>query len=550
MHQFTQRRANTDTQHTSTQAPHDLHDLHDSHDPHNPHGPHPTVNATMRRFKAKRALQLHLHSAVLVLPVCEFSNTSSVLVMVASAASLAIKDEKVSNGSASPKNGIEFKDFDALKTALNDLSIDWTDLTEDQLELLAPDDMHCSPWGENKTVTETFKNRDGGAIMANQISKYYFRKRGHVQPVFSDPAIHGAAFGPWAQEQTTPWGILLCRRAPDNNRNECVSRSLFQDGMYVTGYNLEGRSPMILFAVPEELKWTKDPRSRLVYGAATCYEAWVDAKRAQSDNAQINITIKTGFLNCIDLRGRTTSEIRRWCCLEWNKHQSGSGWNVQQHVDMFLEYKNGFKKHCHDNKWTKDSFGTGPASRDSRCWEWLKSTYQASGDMHCVDINHYNQTITFLNQMHDKQQLAPWLAVIAQKCDHRHPRFDCQVYMKIGYTVEVALRCQFNGEDALTTTRSKIFLQILLRMGLPLINDPSSHFVWSSAKDVSKLTKVMTQTAMFKPKPVAALLKATTSNTSNAEKAKTTRRKKKDSAEENAADSKPSESKTVRAGPS
>ena len=300
--------------------------------------------------------------------------------------------------------------------------------SENDLENMCHEDMKCGMWDEKLDVSEKFKTNAGGAIMAALIGKYYFRDTRHTQHIFSDPLVHGAAFGPWAQEQTTEWGVLLLRRAPDNDRNEKVSRANYKAGILKIGFNLQGRSPMMLWPVPPHLKWTNDPRARFVYAAATCWEAWTDAKIEEPNNPQVTISERTGFPGCIDLRARTTKEIRVWCVNEWNSHQRGSAFNVQQYCNRLVQYKVGFKAHMDKNGWNDDSFGTGAASRDSRTWEWLVDTYKASGELRLKDINEYNHSSTFITQIKKQEVYDLWQDVIANSLDHLHPQFDIHVY--------------------------------------------------------------------------------------------------------------------------
>ncbi len=256
--------------------------------------------------------------------------------------------------------------------------------TDEELEAMCHQDMTCGMWEECATIADKFKVRAGGAVLAAVVSKYYFRTKNHVQAVFAHPGTK--AFGPWAKEMTTPFGVLLVRRAPENNRDDGVSKSAYQKGILQGGLVLDGRSPMVLWSVPPHQRWCDDPRARLCYGAATCWESWVSAKLKEPTNPQVVITEQTGLTNCIDLRPRTTREIRVWTCLEWNQHQSGTGFTVQQYVAKIFEYEEGFLSLMKANEWDWDSFGTGPSSRDSRTWEWLREKYESHGDLRVLDL--------------------------------------------------------------------------------------------------------------------------------------------------------------------
>ena len=171
----------------------------------------------------------------------------------------------------------------------------------------------------------------------------------------------------------TPWGVLLLRRAPDNDRDEDVTRDGYEQGMYTRGFNLDGRSPMVTFPVPHDKRWCDDDRARLLYGAATCFEAWLRAKAKQPLNPYITITEQTGFNNVIDLHPRCPRVVLTWVVNEFNAHQSGSMFNLQQYQAKLHEYHAAWRDHMKKKGWDWDSFGTGETSQDNRCWAFLKA---------------------------------------------------------------------------------------------------------------------------------------------------------------------------------
>ena len=209
-------------------------------------------------------------------------------------------------------------------------------------------------------------------------------------------------------------------RAPENDRNECVTRAIYHAGMIKDGYEPDARSPMVLRPVPDHLKWTADPRARLSYAAATCAESWLDAKRQEPSNPQIVITQKVGFTGCIDLRPWTSRPVLKWIVKEWNRHQHGSGFNIQQYCNMLEEYHSGFMSYMKTMEWDWDSFGVGAASVDSRTWEWMTDTYEAQGDLYCADINEYNHSRTFIKALKKSGLYDRWMDVIATGVDHRN----------------------------------------------------------------------------------------------------------------------------------
>ncbi len=236
-----------------------------------------------------------------------------------------------------------------------------TEYTEETLEKMCMKEMAVYIWDECPTIASRFPTCEGGgALLGSFVGKYYFRSRSHTQAIFA-PLDTTSIFGPLAEEMVTPWGVLLLRRAPGNRVGEGVNRDRYEKGMYVKGFHLESRSAMILLEVPDCERWCNDPRARWVYGAATCWESWLQAKRKQPNNPQLTISEKIGFPRCIDLRPKTPSDIRSWCCNQWNSNQSDSEFNVVQYAAKIQDYATGFLQHMSDNGWDLGFV------RDTRC---------------------------------------------------------------------------------------------------------------------------------------------------------------------------------------
>ena len=172
----------------------------------------------------------------------------------------------------------------------------------------------------------------------------------------------------------TDWGVLLLRRAPDNDRDEDVTLCQYEEGMYARGFNLDGRSPMVTMPVPQNLRWCDDPRCRLLYGAATCFESWLRCKKAQPQNPMITVSEKYGFTNVIDLNPLSPRCVLSWVVNEFNAHLSGSVFNFQQYCATILEYHTSWTDHMASKGWTWDSFGTGETSADARTWAFLQDS--------------------------------------------------------------------------------------------------------------------------------------------------------------------------------
>ena len=58
---------------------------------------------------------------------------------------------------------------------------------------------------------------------------------------------------------------------------------------------------------------------------------------------------------------------------EFNAHQSGSMFNLQQYQAKLHEYHAAWRDHMKKKGWDWDSFGTGETSQDNRCWAFLKA---------------------------------------------------------------------------------------------------------------------------------------------------------------------------------
>ena len=106
-----------------------------------------------------------------------------------------------------------------------------------------------SLWDDVRTVADMFSDASGGALMAAKVAKYFFRLRGYTQQIFADPAEF-ECFGPLKDEMLTEWGIVLLRRGPHNDRGD-LDQDEYVTKMYGVGFNLDGRSPMVLLCFRE-----------------------------------------------------------------------------------------------------------------------------------------------------------------------------------------------------------------------------------------------------------------------------------------------------------
>ncbi len=362
-------------------------------------------------------------------------------------------------------------------------------------------------WTDLPTISDHFKVEAGGALLASMVGKYYFRKRNRTQAIWANPKTT-RVFGPWAAEQTTPYGIALLRRAPDNARNQVVTRASYEGGMYTKGFNLDGRSPMVLLPVPDELKWCDDLRSRLVYAAATCWEAWLAAKMKQPTNPQLTVSERTGFTGCIDLRAKTPRQIFVWCTREWNQYQSGAGFDLNQYVARIDEYGVGFKAFMKQNEWDWNCFGTGEASQDARTWRWLKEKYEHQNELRIKDIAEYNRSKAFIESMRQKKLLQVWQTMVDEKVDHRNSRHCIHACMRVSHRIDVTMKTKYTGADLLRPERRNHMLMILLKCCLPLVGDTQSRYLWSKEADALKVERWLQLSLTYKPKPVAALMAA------------------------------------------
>ena len=61
-------------------------------------------------------------------------------------------------------------------------------LTDAQLDEMSAEDMTGGRFDNTEVISEKFKDKSGGAIMAAKIAKYFFVSRSNVQHLFADRA--------------------------------------------------------------------------------------------------------------------------------------------------------------------------------------------------------------------------------------------------------------------------------------------------------------------------------------------------------------------------
>ena len=146
-----------------------------------------------------------------------------------------------------------------------------------------------------------------GAEQKMFVDCFYFLRKGVAWPVYSLstdavlPPARAVATEELGFDIITPHGVVLVRRAPENNRDEDASRQEYEDGMVSYGYNSDGRAPMILMRAHEHERWVASDFCAWAYAAATCSEAWYGGRQKFPDNKNLAITQVTGFTNIIEI---------------------------------------------------------------------------------------------------------------------------------------------------------------------------------------------------------------------------------------------------------
>lgn len=110
------------------------------------------------------------------------------------------------------------------------------------------------------------------------------------------------------------------------------------------------------------------------------------------------MTEKYGILGSVLLWDWVRPSVLSWIVVELNKHQSGSGYNVQQYLHDVDQYHKEWSQHCHDSGFSYKTWGKGASSHDRMCETFLKDKYGA--DLHVDTVTEFTRTHTFMKALH------------------------------------------------------------------------------------------------------------------------------------------------------
>ncbi len=144
------------------------------------------------------------------------------------------------------------------------------DASESELIESAKSDMLCGMFEPIDNIDKRFKGNPEGAELGMLIRSYYYQGMGLSIPLYVNAEPKGDALDP-ASGLITPFGIITCRRAPDNSdRDSDVKAQGLKDTMKKEGYDSTKRSPPMVKRVPAEFRWCDSEHCYWVYGAASC----------------------------------------------------------------------------------------------------------------------------------------------------------------------------------------------------------------------------------------------------------------------------------------
>ena len=278
--------------------------------------------------------------------------------------------------------------------------------------------------------------------------------------------------------------------------------------MLTKGFNLDGRSPGVCRKAWHPLEaWVLSedgatPLGFWGFAAMTCMEAWYDAKDEDGDNPMIRITETTGFTSMILLEDFCffTPDVERWCVLEQNEWQFGSGYNIQQYWSDNIGYNNSWQKEI-DAVNPKRIWGTGDMSHDRKCWKFLSDNFER---LRVADITEFLHTRTWINQTQASGVFESMKKLASLRLDHSHHAFNHARFMRIAYALESATRTCL--DKTTTLRRHALVVEIFTQFAMPLVQESRSEFLLHRDGDASRIAQLLTMKVAFKTKPVAALI--------------------------------------------
>ena len=153
--------------------------------------------------------------------------------------------------------------------------------------------MSCARLQEASSVSTRWPSNVTGLVLKTKIAYFYFKRRGvGVRPFGRlDEAPCGEALS--TKALVAEQGVRLVRRAPENNRDEGLSREEYFLSIAKNGYNSEGRAPAIVMRCDVNDRWAQSDACYWCYSAATCTAAWYLAREMYPNNVQVQETERT-----------------------------------------------------------------------------------------------------------------------------------------------------------------------------------------------------------------------------------------------------------------
>ena len=173
---------------------------------------------------------------------------------------------------------------------------------------------------------DSFKHRfnlDGLLLWDLVILQKYVKDDHAAFPVFKEG---------YADTHGKPIGLHI--RSPRNDRDEYETRERYKRSIRADGYQQNARSRTVTIPLPN----APHPECRMLLAAAHCYEALVDCalenyecvQKRLPQNPRVQLSVKRGLQDCIDLHPNTPDDIQEWIVRNFNKFNCGSGQNLVQ----------------------------------------------------------------------------------------------------------------------------------------------------------------------------------------------------------------------------
>ena len=189
--------------------------------------------------------------------------------------------------------------------------------------------------------------------------------------------------------------IPLHYRSRFNDRDENSTRALYKKRMKERGYAQHGRSKMIVGPWEDDSRAAPNAASCEIYAACHCYEALCEAFIEDCDNPQLKIAIENGLRDVIMLKPHVPEVWKRKIVVMLNENNTGSGFGIQQCVNLRLRHARNFQLHMNALNTSVSKLG-GQAQYELFHKTWLKD--EAKCDVY-VEWEYYRHMGVWLGNM-------------------------------------------------------------------------------------------------------------------------------------------------------